>query len=80
MGLDFGRPSSGEAPVLEVVSVQEQDAVQQYDVQADRDQMTLALVNSPRWTHWPARLRCIIWRPSCPSAAGRRRRFPSARM
>ena len=47
MGLDFGRPSSGEAPVLEVVSVQEQDAVQQYDVQADRDQMTLALVNSP---------------------------------
>lgn len=47
MGLDFGRPSSGEAPVLEVVSVQEQDAAQQYDVQADRDQMTLALVNSP---------------------------------
>lgn len=33
--------------MLEVVSVQEQDAVQQYDVQADRDQMTLALVNSP---------------------------------
>ena len=47
MGLDFGRPAPGQAPSLEIAPVQEPEVVQQYDVQADRDQMTLALVNSP---------------------------------
>ena len=47
MGLDFNRPSSGPAPVLEVAPAQGQEEYQAYDVEADRRQMTQIMVNSP---------------------------------
>lgn len=47
MGLDFNRPSSGPAPVLEVAPAQGQEEYQAYDVAADRRQMTQIMVNSP---------------------------------
>ena len=47
MALDFNRPSSGPAPVLEVAPAQVQEEYQAYDVEADRRQMTQIMVNSP---------------------------------
>ena len=47
MGLDFNRPSSGPAPVLEVAPAQGQEEDQAHDVEADRRQMTQIMVNSP---------------------------------
>ena len=47
MGLNFsGAPSSAAPPQL-VLAGQEQEEYQSYDIQADRDQMSLALTNSP---------------------------------
>ena len=45
MGLDFGKPS--QTPELEIVSVQGQEEYPQYDITADRQQMSQTLVNSP---------------------------------
>lgn len=42
MGLDFGKP----APQPVVAEVQERDAVQEYDIVADRQQLSTQLVNS----------------------------------
>ena len=46
MGLDFSRPS-GQAPSLELAPTQTQEEYPQYDIVADRQQMTQVMVNSP---------------------------------
>ena len=45
MGLDFGKPS--QTPELEIVSVQGQEEYPQYDITADRQQMSCLLYTSP---------------------------------
>lgn len=47
MALDFGRPSAGSDQPGKPAPVQEQEDYQQFDIQADREQMTRLMVNSP---------------------------------
>ena len=47
MGLNFSGAPAGAGQPPEVVAVQEAEEVQQYDIQADREQMTKLMVNSP---------------------------------
>lgn len=46
MGLDFSKPAAPTQPKDQIVQTVESDAVQSYNIQADREQMTKTLVGS----------------------------------